>query len=255
MLEYSGRKRAPDHTGPTSHGQHGHGVDNRDTRSHGVDKPQTTRITRIAVRGGVMRAGAETKGRIAIALAIGFCVTAMSAQRTQQARPSSESREATCRSSFRSRTTALDPRGSRVARGAARAARRPCNPLARQARTSRRHHESPAARPGQPCPTTALALGLALRGPALDGVPHGQQEGAVREALLAAARRSYTPRHPWHPLVSITSAERSAAFRSRTSNRSELWRRSFARSSRSPFLRSRMPRTLAPREGSNRWRV
>ena len=32
-----------------------------------------------------MRAGAETKGRVAIALAIGFCVTAMSAQRTQQA--------------------------------------------------------------------------------------------------------------------------------------------------------------------------
>ena len=32
----------------------------------------------------------------------------------------------------------------------------------------------------------ATAVGLALRGPALDGVPHGQQERAVLEALLAA---------------------------------------------------------------------
>ena len=33
---------------------------------------------------------------------------------------------------------------------------------------------------------TATALGLSLRGPALDGVPHGQQERAVLDALLAA---------------------------------------------------------------------
>ena len=33
---------------------------------------------------------------------------------------------------------------------------------------------------------TAIALGLSLRGPALDGVPHGQQERAVLDALLAA---------------------------------------------------------------------
>jgi cyclophilin family peptidyl-prolyl cis-trans isomerase/HEAT repeat protein len=32
----------------------------------------------------------------------------------------------------------------------------------------------------------ATAVGLALRGPALDGVPHGQQEGVVLEALIAA---------------------------------------------------------------------
>ncbi len=32
----------------------------------------------------------------------------------------------------------------------------------------------------------ATALGLALRGPALDGVPHGQQERAVLDALIAA---------------------------------------------------------------------
>ncbi len=42
-----------------------------------------------------MRAGAETKGRVAIALAIGFCVTAGYAEQAQQDRPSSESREAT----------------------------------------------------------------------------------------------------------------------------------------------------------------
>ena len=33
---------------------------------------------------------------------------------------------------------------------------------------------------------TATALGLSIRGPALDGVPHGQQERAVLDALLAA---------------------------------------------------------------------
>ncbi len=34
--------------------------------------------------------------------------------------------------------------------------------------------------------TTATALALAIRGPALEGVPHGQQERAVLDALIAA---------------------------------------------------------------------
>ena len=42
-----------------------------------------------------MRAGAETKGRVAIALAIGFCVAAGYAEQVQQSRPSSGSREVT----------------------------------------------------------------------------------------------------------------------------------------------------------------
>ena len=146
-----------------------------------------------------MRAGAETKGRVAIALAIGFCVTAMSAQRTQQARPSSESREATCRSSFRSRTTAPRPRG--IPRCSGRCAgRSPTVQSARSAGSNVATSSRISCRlaPDNTRPTTALALGLALRGPALDGVPHGQQEGAVREALLAAGE---TQLHATAPLA------------------------------------------------------
>ena len=152
-----------------------------------------------------MRAGAETKGRIAIALAIGFCVTAMSAQRTQQARPSSESRKRP-RPSFRSRTTAPRPR-PRAARGAARAARRPCNPLARQARTSRRHHGSPAylapdnsashdgpcARPRAPRTSARWRSPRPAEG-AVREARSRQRDGATRHGTLGTLRsRSLQP--------------------------------------------------------------
>ena len=56
-------------------------------------------------------------------------------------------------------------------------------------------------------PTTraaaATALGLALRGPALDGVPHGQQERAVLEALIAAGDMELSVSQP-ASLASIT---------------------------------------------------
>lgn len=53
--------------------------------------------------------------------------------------------------------------------------------------------------------TAATAVGLALRGPALDGVPHGQQEAAVREALVAAGDLEMPLPQP-AALTSITRA-------------------------------------------------
>ena len=205
-----------------------------------------------------MRAGAETKGRVAIALAIGFCVTAMSAQRTRHARPSSESREATVPVILSIEDDRASTQGDlQVLLGALRGPTRRQSQSARSAGSNVATsspiscHISPRTTPARP--QRPLALGLALRGPALDGVPHGQQEGAGVSALLAAGEIT-APRSPlW---VSITSAVHVGRlpYRGRRIVQ-EPWRRSFARCSRSPFLRSGMPRTSAPREGSNRWRV
>ncbi len=137
-----------------------------------------------------MTAGVEIKGRVGIALAIGVCVAAGYANRPSRI----ARRPARARSPLPVILSIEDDRASTradldVLLGALRGPlRRPRNPHARPARTSRRHHGSAAvsAPPDNTRATTATALGLALRGPALDGVLHGQQERAVLEALLAA---------------------------------------------------------------------
>ena len=148
-----------------------------------------------------MRARADIRGRVVIALAIGFCVTAMSAQRTQQARPSSESREATLPVILSIEDDRASTQGDlQVLLGALRGplADRAIRSLGRLERRDVITDLLPYLAPDNTRPTTALALGLALRGPALDGVPHGQQEGAVREALLAAGE---TQLHATAPLA------------------------------------------------------
>ena len=104
--------------------------------------------------------------------------------------------------------------------------------------------------------TTALALGLALRGPALDGVPHGQQEGAVREALLAAGE---TQLHATAPLALFGLDHFSRTLGRLPIEDVESFRavETFLRKSPREAVSSgrRTPRTSAPREGSSRWRV
>ena len=159
-----------------------------------------------------MRAGAETKGRVAIALAIGFCVAAGYAEHAEQNRPSSGSREATLPVILAIEDDRASTRADLdVLLGALR------GPLADNAirslgRLERRDVITdllPYLAPDNTRTTTALALGLALRGPALDGVPHGQQEGAVREGLLAAGE---TQLHSTAPLAPLGLAPFSRTF-------------------------------------------
>jgi len=147
-----------------------------------------------------MRVGAETTGRVAIALAMGCCVVAASAQRIQQARPSSGSREATLPVILSIEDDRAPTHGDlQVLLGALRGplADRAIRALGRLERRDVITDLLPYLATNNTRATTALALGLALRGPALEGVPHGQQERVVREALLAAGE---TQLHAADPL-------------------------------------------------------
>jgi len=131
-------------------------------------------------------AGAGSKGWVTLALVTGICAAAAYAQ---QSRPSTGSREVTLpvilsieddRASIRADLDVLlgalrGPLGESAIRALGRLERRDVitDLLPYLATYNTRG-------------TTATALGLALRGHALDGVPHGQQERAVLEALLAA---------------------------------------------------------------------
>jgi peptidyl-prolyl cis-trans isomerase B (cyclophilin B) len=148
-----------------------------------------------------MRAGAETKGRVAIALAIGFCVAAGYAEQVQQSRPSSGSREVTVSVILSIEDDRASTQGDlQVLLGALRGplADRAIRSLGRLERRDVITDLLPYLAPDNTRPTTALALGLSLRGPALDSVPHGRQEGAVREALLVAGE---TQLHATAPLA------------------------------------------------------
>ena len=131
-------------------------------------------------------AGSSRKASVALTLVTGACVAAVYAQ---QVRPQSGSREATLPVILSIEDDRASTQGDlQVLLGALR------GPLADTAirslgRLERRDVITdllPYLAANHTRATTALALGLALRGPALDGVPHGQQERAVREALLAA---------------------------------------------------------------------
>ncbi len=131
-------------------------------------------------------AGSSRKASVALTLVTGACVAAVYAQ---QVRPQSGSREATLPVILSIEDDRASTQGDlQVLLGALR------GPLADTAirslgRLERRDVITdllPYLATNHTRATTALALGLALRGPALDGVPHGQQERAVREALLAA---------------------------------------------------------------------
>ena len=150
-------------------------------------------------------AGTWRSASVALALATSVCATVFDAQ---QNAPSSGSREGTLpvilsieddRASTRSDLDAL-----------LAATRGPTGQVALRAlgRLERRDVITDLL-PFLAAPTTrgtaATALGLALRGPALDGVPHGQQEGVVLEALIAAGNMELSASQP-AALAPITRA-------------------------------------------------
>ena len=133
-----------------------------------------------------MTAGAGRKGWVALALVTGFSAAAAYAQQSRQtsgAREvplpvilSIEDDRASTRADLDVLLTAMRGRfGARAIQALGRLERR-------DVITDLLPYLSAVATRA----AAATAVGLALRGPALDGVPHGQQERAVLEALLAA---------------------------------------------------------------------
>jgi peptidyl-prolyl cis-trans isomerase B (cyclophilin B) len=166
--------------------------------------------------------GVKRGGSIGLALGIGFCAAVAYAQ---QGRPSSGSRAVTLPVILSIEDDRASTRADLdVLLGALR------GPLAEAAiralgRLERRDVITdllPYLASNNTRGAAATALGLALRGPALDGVPHGQQGRAVLEALLAAGDSQLqapepiglTPitrelgRLPYEDVESFKSAER-----------------------------------------------
>ena len=133
-----------------------------------------------------MTVGAWRKGGVALALVTGFCAAAGYAQQSRQpagARDvplpvilSIEDDRASTRADLDMLLSAQrGPLGGRAIQSLGRLERR-------DVVTDLLPYLSAATTRA----VAATAVGLALRGPALEGVPHGQQERAVLEALLAA---------------------------------------------------------------------
>jgi cyclophilin family peptidyl-prolyl cis-trans isomerase len=133
-----------------------------------------------------MTVGAWRKGGVALALVTGVCAAAAYAQQSRQtsgAREvplsvilSIEDDRASTRSDLDVLLTAMrGPLGGRAIQSLGRLERR-------DVITDLLPYLSAATTRA----VAATAVGLALRGPALDSAPHGQQEWAVLEALLAA---------------------------------------------------------------------
>lgn len=136
--------------------------------------------------GSLMTVGAWRKGGVALALVTGFCAAAAYAQQSRQTSGapevplpvilSIEDDRASTRADLDVLLAAMrGPLGGRAIQSLGRLERR-------DVITDLLPYLSAATTRA----AAATAVGLALRGPALDGVPHGQQERAVLEALLVA---------------------------------------------------------------------